>query len=121
MKSESSPVSAAPEVPTSRHAVTALAALLAVGACATHSEARRSLVDDVRRGHYGNAEARASELGADASAKDSVMNLMDRGMVAQLRGHYQLSNRLVDAAKRGLAQPSCVRQTRSTSPSRQRG
>jgi len=89
-------------IPTWRRAGLGLAASVAICGCATHSEVRRSLVEDVRHGYYGQAEARVQELGQDASDKDAVMDLMDRGMVAHLQGHYTQSNRLLDAAKRRL-------------------
>jgi uncharacterized protein len=87
-----------------RNACVALAALLVIGGCATHSEARRSLVEHVRRGQYGNAEARVRELRLEASDKDAVMDLMDQGTVAHLQGRYRDSNQLLDAAKRQLDQ-----------------
>jgi hypothetical protein len=85
-------------------AILGVATLLAMAGCATHSEARRSLVEDVRRGYYQNAEARVEELAEDASEKDSIMSMMDRGMVAHLQGRYTQSNQLLDAAKRKLDQ-----------------
>lgn len=67
--------------------------------CATHSQLRKDLVRDVRNGRYEQALKDVEKLHEDASKKDLVMDLMDKGMVLHLLGKYKESNAVLDNAK----------------------
>ena len=77
-------------------------AALSLGGCATHSDLRRGLVDNVRRGDYPRAMGQLKELHKNAPAKDLVMDLMDRGTIEHSLGRYEESNKDLDAAKQKL-------------------
>ena len=83
-------------------ALLALSVLSLTSACATHSETRAGLVDDVRSGSYKSGMKRLYRIHEEASQKDMVMDLMDKGMLLHLLGRYEKSNRALDAAKRKL-------------------
>jgi len=72
---------------------------LTTSACATHSELRRTMVDDVRFGEYQNAYKAQQKLMSNDAKKDLVMNLMDKAMLLHLQGKYAESNEVIEQIK----------------------
>jgi hypothetical protein len=77
----------------------ALLLAVALNGCATHSQLRKELVRDVRTGQYEHALKDIDKLHEDASKKDLVMDLMDKGMVLHMMGKFKESNAVLDKAK----------------------
>ncbi len=69
--------------------------------CASHSEIRAKMVDDVRRGQLDSAMARLKDIGS-GEGKDRIMDFMDMAMILHRQGDYQESNTYLDKAKRTL-------------------
>lgn len=73
--------------------------LTLLSGCATHSELRKGMVDEVRMGEYKVAYKTQQKLMAEDARKDLIMDLMDKAMLLHLQGKYQESNEVIEEIK----------------------
>jgi hypothetical protein len=73
--------------------------ILTAPACATHSELRQRMVNEVRTGHYAQSLAEWQSVTHKASSKDFIMNRMDHALILHSLGRYDESNAEIETIK----------------------